>query len=177
MSAVKAAKKLWDYHHMNHLLKKSDIMLVMCSHDTRVAEYAAELFKKGYASKILFTGGIAHEHDLLSTGWSKPEAEIFYDVAIKAGVPNNAILLEMEAKNCGENILFSKQLLEKNYINPTSIILLQKPYMERRAYATIKKIWPEVDAVVASPPIPFEEYPTDTIPFDTFVNIMVGASR
>lgn len=32
------------------------------------------------------------------------------------------------------------------------------PYMERRAYATTRKVWPEVEIVCASQPIDFDDY-------------------
>jgi uncharacterized SAM-binding protein YcdF (DUF218 family) len=46
--------------------------------------------------------------------------------------------------------------------------------MERRTYATFRKVWPEKAAVVTSPPIPFEEYATADIPLDRVIHIMVG---
>jgi len=47
------AKIIWDYHHINHQLKKADCIFVLGSHDTRVAEYAAIYFYKG-TPRILF---------------------------------------------------------------------------------------------------------------------------
>ena len=32
------AEKIWHYYRMNHQLKKSDAILVLCSYDKRVAE-------------------------------------------------------------------------------------------------------------------------------------------
>ena len=46
--------------------------------------------------------------------------------------------------------------------------------MERRSYATFKKHWPEKKLSVTSPQISFEEYPTDEIPLERVINIMVG---
>lgn len=37
-------------------------------------------------------------------------------------------------------------------------MLMSKPYMERRAYATIRKAWPEVEPVCASEDVTFDEY-------------------
>lgn len=50
----KLAKIIWNYHHLNHRLEKTDCIFVLGSHDTRVAEYAADLFLKGYAPPISF---------------------------------------------------------------------------------------------------------------------------
>lgn len=43
------AKKIWDYHHMNHKLEKADCILALGSMDTRVAEWAAQLFRDCWA--------------------------------------------------------------------------------------------------------------------------------
>lgn len=43
------AKQLWDYHHVNHVIEKSDCILVLGSHDTRVADRGAELYLQGFA--------------------------------------------------------------------------------------------------------------------------------
>ncbi|KKR20410.1 MAG: hypothetical protein UT48_C0018G0003 [Parcubacteria group bacterium GW2011_GWE2_39_37] len=67
------AKIIWDYHHVNHELKKADCIFVLCSNDVRVAEYATGLLLKDFAPKILFSGGSAHQNDLLATGWDIPE--------------------------------------------------------------------------------------------------------
>ncbi|MDO9541097.1 MAG: hypothetical protein Q7J98_02090 [Kiritimatiellia bacterium] len=32
------AKIIWDYHHINHQVKKADCILILGSHDPRVAE-------------------------------------------------------------------------------------------------------------------------------------------
>ena len=127
---------LWDYHHLNQSIKISDCILVMCSHDLRVADYAAKLFLDGWAPLLVFSGGIAHIGDMLETGWEKPEADMFADRAEIAGVPKDRILRETRASNSGENITFSDELLKKNGRNPGSFIIVQKPYMERRAFAT-----------------------------------------
>jgi len=39
-----------------------------------------------------------------------------------------------------------------------TVLLISKPYMERRAFATCQKIWPGVRAICASDPIGLDEY-------------------
>jgi hypothetical protein len=46
--------------------------------------------------------------------------------------------------------------------------------MERRTFATFKKVWPEKEALVTSPQISFEDYPTREISKREVINIMVG---
>jgi hypothetical protein len=56
------------------------------------------------------------------------------------------------------------------------MILVHKPYMERRTFATFKKQWPDknTEILVTSPNIPFEKYPTEEKNFNDMINIMVG---
>ncbi len=165
------AKKLWNYHHVNHTLKKSDCILALGSHDLRVAERAAELYQQGYTPLIIMSGGLGNFTKEL---WNEKEADKFAAIAIQKGVPEKNILIENKSTNTGENILFTQKLLQEKKLNPQSFIVVQKPYMERRSHATFKKHWPDKKLVVTSPQISFEEYPTDEIPMEKVINIMVG---
>jgi uncharacterized SAM-binding protein YcdF (DUF218 family) len=111
----------------------------------------------------------------LSRGrFPKTEAETFADVARRKGVPAEAILLERESTNTGDNIRFSRRVLAEAGLQPRHILLVQKPYMERRAYATFRKVWPDKEVIVSSPPIPFAGYPTADLPRELVINILVG---
>lgn len=165
------AKKLWDYHHVNHHLEKADCILVLGSHDTRVAERAAELYLEGWAPLVIFSGGLGRLTEGL---WKDTEADLFAKIALEKGVPGKTILIENKSTNTGENILFTRQLLRENNLDPQSFIVVQKPYMERRSFATFKKHWPEKKLIVTSPQISFEEYATDEIPEEQVIKIMVG---
>jgi len=165
------AQIIWDYHHLNHKLEKADCLFVLGSHDTRVAEYAADLFLRGYAPFIIFSGGLGN---LTKDIFQKPEADIFADIAIKRGVPSEKILIENKSTNTGENVEFTKKLLDEKGLKFNTFILVQKPYMERRTFATFKKVWPEKNFIVTSPPISFKDYSNEEISKDKVINIMVG---
>lgn len=176
MNKDQLAQKIWDYHHMNHVLKRADLIMVLGSNDTRVAEYGTQLFLDGWAPCILFSGdGSRHKDDLLATDWNEPEAERFAKVARGRGIPEGAILVENKSQNTGENVRFSKALLEEKGLHPKTIIVVQKPYMERRSYATFKAQWPEPEIIVSSPNLSFEEYVNGgDIPKEAHINIMIG---
>lgn len=168
---VSLARQLWNYHHMNHTLAKSDCILALGSHDLRVADRAAELYLEGWAPLVIMSGGLGNfTQDL----WTESEADQFAAIAIKKGVPANAVLIENKSTNTGENILFTQRLLKEKELDPQSFIVVQKPYMERRSYATFKKHWPDKNLIVTSPQISFEEYPTEEIPLERVINIMIG---
>jgi uncharacterized SAM-binding protein YcdF (DUF218 family) len=106
--------------------------------------------------------------------WQETEADLFARIAVELGVPREAILIENRSTNTGENILFSRQLLDANGLMPQKFIVVQKPYMERRSYATFKKQWPDKELQVTSPQLSFAAYPTDDISLERVINIMVG---
>ena len=169
--AVTLAKKLWNYHQLHHTLEKSDCILVLGSHDLRVAERGADLYLQGLAPIIIFSGGLGN---LTKDMWTETEADLFATVALDKGVPREAIFIENKSTNTGENILFTRQLLKDKNLDLQSFIVVQKPYMERRSYATFKKHWPDKKLLVTSPLLSFDEYPNDEIPLERVINIMVG---
>ncbi len=170
-SVLALAKKLWNYHHTHHGLQPSDCILVLGSHDTRVAERGAELYLQGWAPLLVFSGGLGR---LTKEEWSQPEAELFAKIALEKGVPPDAILIENQSTNTGENILFTQQLLQQKNLDPQRFIVVQKPYMERRSFATFKKHWPQKELCVTSPQLSLEEYITENLPLEKVINIMVG---
>lgn len=169
--ALSLAQQLWEYHHMQHQLEKADCILALGSHDLRVADRAAELYLQGWAPLVIMSGGLGN---LTQNMWTESEADQFAAIAIRQGVPEKAILVENKSTNTGENILFTQQLLQQKGLNPQKFIVVQKPYMERRSYATFKKHWPDKDLIVTSPQISFTDYPNEEIPLERVINIMVG---
>src|SRR5215216_200020 len=157
------AKTIWDYMLMEQPLQKSDAILVLCSIDERVAEYAAQLFLDGHGDYLVFSGGVAHGED-------------FANIAIRTGVSKDKILIENHAQNIGANIQLTYTLLRERDLRPTCLLLIQKPYMERRTYAAFKKQWPEeeTDIIVSSPLTTYEDYFNQANPKDVVINIMVG---
>ena len=169
------AEKIWQYHQLKHPLEKADAILVLCSHDKKVAETGAQLFLEGWAPLLIFAGGLG---SVTREMWTEPEADQFAATAIGMGVPSEQILIENRSTNTGENILFTKQLLAEKQIDPQRFILVQKPYMERRSFATFRKVWPEKEVLVTSPQVSFDEYlggyANEEFSKDDVISIMVG---
>ncbi len=128
---------------------------MLCSHDTAVAERGAELFLDGWAPLLIFSGGLG---SITRELWTEPEADQFAAIAERRGVPREHMLIENRSTNTGENVLFTKALLADRGLTPQSFILVQKPYMERRSFATFMKLWPEKQAIVTSPQVSLDEY-------------------
>jgi uncharacterized SAM-binding protein YcdF (DUF218 family) len=165
------ARQLWDYHHVGHTVAPSDVILVLGSHDTRVAERGAQLYLEGVAPLVVFSGNLG---SLTAEIWTRPEAEIFAEVAAAMGVPRDRMLTECRSTNTGENVSFCRELLAARGALPRRAIAVQKPYMERRTLATFQARWPELEVRVTSPQIAFEDYANAQITKDDVIHIMVG---
>jgi len=146
-----------------------DAILALGSNDTRVAEQAGELYAQGYGQYVICAGGNGKASD-----FPRPEAEVFSEIILARGVPQEKIIIENRSTNTEENILFVKKLLNEKDFHLKSFLIVHKPYMERRAFAAFRKQWPEAECAVTSPQISYEEYSKDEDFKKRFINVMVG---
>ncbi len=73
--------------------------------------------------------------------------------------------------------MFIKQLLEEKGLDFKRFIIVQKPYMGRRAYATFKQFWPDAYIFVTAPQISFEDYLNDLLSKNHIINTTVGDTQ
>jgi uncharacterized SAM-binding protein YcdF (DUF218 family) len=176
MKELDAIHTLWNYMLLGQELKKADVILGLGNNDHRTAEYAAKLYKEGWAPIIVFSGsGTVHSNNPL---WQRykgtTEAEYFAKIAIEKGVPEKDILIENKSQNTGQNYEFTERRLKERNIDPKIVIVVQKPYMERRAYATSKVWWPNKEIISTSSKMSFEDYIQGDIPRKHVVSALVG---
>lgn len=164
---------LWDYMNNPSDLQKSDVIIGLGSYDLAVAKKCADLYLKGYAPLILFTGGFGKNTSNL---WQKEEAIRFQEVALKMGVPKEKILIEKNATNTQENALFAQQILKVNGIDFQTSIVVTKPYMIRRARATFEKNIPTKTFLVTSETVSCDDYLSrpQLISKDEIIEVLVG---
>ncbi|MEU3492188.1 YdcF family protein [Kitasatospora cineracea] len=166
------AQTIWDYHQMHHDLRPCSVAVGLGSHDLGVADTTADFYHQGLAPLIVFTGATSPTtQELMPRG----EAVHYKERALDLGVPNSAILVESQARNTGENIRLTRALLEEVGANVSSVLLVSKPYEERRAYATARKLWPEVEIVSASTAQTFQEYLFSIGDDRKVIDMLVGA--
>lgn len=149
---VADARLIWDYHQLGHELRPVSVGIGLGSHDLGVATFAAGLYRRGLFPRLVFTGA---NSPTTAARFPRGEAVHYRDHAIELGVPAEAVVVEPRATNTGQNIAYTRELLTDSI---ESVLLISKPYMERRAYATCRKVWPEVDVVCTSEPIDFTDY-------------------
>ncbi|MET9899473.1 YdcF family protein [Streptomyces sp. NPDC006446] len=168
------AQLLWDFQQMGHEPRPCSVAIGLGSHDLGVADTTADLYRRGMAPVIVFTGATSRTtRERMPRG----EAEHYRDRAVELGVPADAIIVEPKARNTGENIRFSRALLEERRVSVSSVLLVSKPYEERRAYATARKLWAEVEWVSASTPMSFAEYVDSIQDARLVIDMLVGAQQ
>ncbi len=136
--------------------------------DTRVAEHCAELYRRGLAQRLLFSGGFGR---ITRAIFNNTEAETFAQRAIALGVPSEHILREPRASNTAENVRFSFALLEKqkkvqqqtelqqqaSATGAPMVVACRNIYRPRVA-ATLRRWQPQQPFYLASPDLTYTEF-------------------
>ncbi|MCD5353814.1 YdcF family protein [Kineosporia mesophila] len=169
-----AVEVLWAYHDLHHALEPTDVGIGLGSHDLGVATCAADLYSAGTFPLIVFTGANA---PTTIDRFPRGEAVHYREHALTLGVPDEAIMVEPEARNTGDNITLARKLLQKRGLEPNSVTLISRPYQQRRAFATCRKLWPQVSVQCASLPLTLDDYVSSIGDFERVVNMLVGDTQ
>ena len=86
--------------------------------------HGIELWKRGLAAKIIFTGGLGHDGLI-------PEAEVARSIAEDAGIPKGDIFTETVSTNTWENFTEAARLMKENGLHRA--IIVSDPYHLHRA--------------------------------------------
>jgi hypothetical protein len=185
------AATIYAYHRLSPITsartlpKPADAIFVLCSLDTRVARYAAQLFLAGLAPWLIFSGNVG---TLTQGRFTVSEAEHFASIAKEMGVPREKIMVEPRARNTGENVRFVYELLEgREMLNPdhptdsgtVDVSAEDKSGEAWTASETIKRMIlgaldGSMEFEVTSPPIAWADYPDAENPRELVISIMVG---
>ncbi|MGN9912667.1 YdcF family protein [Phytohabitans sp. LJ34] len=165
---------LWDYHDMHHELRPCDVGIGLGSHDLGVAVVAVDLFHQAMFPRIVFTGANA---PTTIDRFPRGEAVHYREYAIENGVPPESVLIETRATNTAENIRFAREVLAEHKIKTRSVIIMSRPYQQRRAFATCKKLWPELDVLCASRPLSLDDYVVSIGDVNRVINMLVGDTQ
>lgn len=110
---------------------KSDVIVVVSGGQTTSrAEKGIELYKQGYAPKIVFSGAA------LDDGPSNAYA--MRDQALRDGIPARDISIDEKSQNTYENAENSKRIIDE--YGAKKIILVTSPYHQRRANQTFEAV-------------------------------------
>ncbi|MFD7841459.1 YdcF family protein [Nocardia sp. NPDC059764] len=167
---------LWEFNQMGHEVRPVDVGIGLGGHDMGVATYAVELYHAGMFPLAVFTGANA---PTTTERFPRGEAVHFREHAIALGVPTEAILVEPMATNTGDNVDFTRVLLEEHGLLESirSVMLISRPYQQRRSHAICRKRWPGVDVTCASLPLALDDYVTSIGDVDRVMNMLVGDTQ
>ncbi len=165
---------LWDFNQMHHQIRPVDLGIGLGSHDLGVAIYAAELYHRGMFPTVVFSGANAPS---TVERFPRGEAVHYREHALHLGVPDSAILVESRATNTGENIDFTRAVVEAHHLDVGSVMLISRPYQQRRAYAMCRLRWPDIDVTCASQDVPLDDYINTIGDVDRVVNMLVGDTQ
>jgi len=129
--------ELFDYLSEEDEPEHADIIFVFGSKQTFRIEKAVDLYKRGYAPKILVSGKAPfYEKDIVSMS----EAEVFAAYAIEHGVPGDALIVEKNSITVPDNVKRSLNILEETHVPHRSIILVNSPFSQRRGWVHFSKM-------------------------------------
>ncbi|GAB5558586.1 MAG: YdcF family protein [Synoicihabitans sp.] len=144
-------------------IEPADLIIGFGHFDLRIARHCADLWRRKFAPRILFTGGMgAGSADL-----NLPEAEAFA-VELQRIIPDfppNQILLESESTNTGENVRFSLAKLAAANWDFQSVILVATPFRQRR----VNQTWAKVSGGISAQ--------NQAVPSDLKTDIEIFASK
>lgn len=135
-------------------LHDSDFVFVFGNFDERIPKHASYLLKKGIAPRALITGKFGKTP---ICGEYNTEADLFASVMVGEGTPMSSLILEREARNTLQNVLFGMQVLHDREIFPRKLTLCAAPLLLRRAQATFAQHFPEVYTVGSTYTSPVED--------------------
>jgi uncharacterized SAM-binding protein YcdF (DUF218 family) len=123
-------------HVYDDTAKRSDVIIVLGakSYKNRTREYnpclvervnhGVELYKKGLAGTLLFTGGDDTED-------GSNEAETMKEIAVKQGIPESSVALENHSTSTYENFMLSKKIMDTH--GWKSAVVVTEPFHSPRA--------------------------------------------
>jgi hypothetical protein len=168
------AKTLWDFHHLHHVPRPTDVGIGLGSHDLGVATHTVNLYHQRMFPLIVFTGANA---PTTIDRFPRDEAVHYRDHALELGVPVDVILIEPNARSTVDNINFTRDLLAECGIHVDSVTLVSRPYQQRRAYTICRKLWLRVDVICSVQPIDLRDYLDRIGDADLVINSIVGDTQ
>lgn len=168
------AQVLWDYHQVDLPPVQSDIGLVLGSHDLGVVDVAVRLYRVGLFPIVVMSGS---NSPTTIERFPRGEAVHYAEYAEQLGIPSAQILKETRATNTSENFTFAEKLLDAEGIALSSAVVVSKPYMQRRALLTARKVWPGVSITLACDSISLPSYIESIGDAKLVIDMLVGDTQ
>jgi len=124
-------------------------------------EYAAELYRKGYAKWMIPSGGVSVKREKwpgvrskadLYDGDYQSDCEFFTDVLLKNGVPADAIIGEDQSGHTRDNAFLSRKVIDEKGMQIKTALIVCKAFHARRCLMLYQMAFPDTKIKVC--PIP-----------------------
>jgi len=137
-----AVETFSEYLNLKEEPEHADAIFILGGSSLAPVERAIELYKAGYAPKIAFisVGGKFGGEKV----WGMPENVKYKEILVAAGIPEEAIITEGLTSNTLAEAKQAIPFIEKHGINPHSLILVSRPFHQRRAFATFSEQHPDI---------------------------------
>lgn len=138
-------KEILDYLRVEDKPSKADAVFVLGEATINPVERAYELWRDGFAPKIVFISiGGSFGGDKL---WGMSEVKKYKETLKNLGVPERDIIADELTTNTLAEAKASIPFMRKHGIDPHSLILVARPAHQRRAFATFSKQHPDINYI------------------------------
>jgi len=165
---MKFIDDIGEFIFLEDKMEKADIIFIPGGSHPELGEYAAELWKQGYAPYIMPSGGVSIKTGKFNGVKSKKELynkdyktdyDFLEDVLMINHVPKSVILREDTSAFTKENAMFSRRVADENKLSIKKAIICCKSFHARRCLMCYQLAFP--DAKLYIHPIPY--YQNDTL--------------
>lgn len=180
-----------------------DVLVLCGSAVLGAVDVAAAAYRAGLAAGVLVSGGVGHSTPYLHAALrdhprygdvptaARSEAAVIAEVLrTHHGVPDDALLVEEQSTNCGENAACSVDVLRRGPWQVRSLLLVQDPTMQRRTHESFRRSLretPDVRLLSYAPFVPTVPDPgaafvtddagTEVWSMDRFRSLLLGEVR
>ncbi|WP_124100356.1 YdcF family protein [Ruminococcus sp. Marseille-P6503] len=116
-------------------------------------EYAAQLYRGGFAKWLVPAGGISIKRDKwpgvrsksdIYNGDYQSDCEFFTDVLLKNGVPSSAVICEDKSRHTHDNAFLSRKVIDEKGIQIKTALIVCKAFHARRCLMLYQIAFPDV---------------------------------
>lgn len=171
---------LTDFIFVEHVPERADYIFIPGSGYGELAVKAAELYRQGYAEKIVVSG----RYSILGDGFAGPlsppeyvgrryetESGFMAAVLVEHGVPDTAIIQETQATYTYENAIYTRKLLGTERVKKA--LLVCQTFHARRSLLYYQQQFPDTEFCVC-PAVTREITRENWMLEDTKIDIVLG---
>jgi len=162
---MKIIDDITDFIFLEDEMQKADIIFIPGGSHPGLGEYAAELWKQGFAPYIMPSGGVSIKtgkfngvklkKEIYNKDY-KTDCDFLADVLMINSVPKSAIIWEDTSSFTKENAIFSRKIADANNLDIKKAILCCKSFHSRRSLMCYQLAFPDTKFYIHTIPY-FEE--------------------